>query len=289
MRYLFLILFLAACSRPEVVTNFQYDPNDGSVRGVISGQQINLNEPPYLKVGDLTVTGSTSGIPTGIPNGGTANQILVKQSTTDGDATWNDEGGGLPSGGTVNQVVVKQSTTEGDALWQGVAVPTGGSSGHVLTKSSGTSYDVGWAATGVTTNRFLQVVGSSDVTYGGSPTYVDATQFDLGVLTVGKWYRITYYLEFRATSLSGSAIIKVDAFNYAATITGDGSRITLRQVDWTSLGSSGRAHVPISVIYQAVNPKLKIGLYIVGDNCILEGSSGRSYGILEELNNYAPW
>ena len=37
--------------------------------------------------GDLVVTGS---FPGGVPNGGTAGQILVKQSSTDGDAIWQD-------------------------------------------------------------------------------------------------------------------------------------------------------------------------------------------------------
>lgn len=71
-----------------------------------------------------------------LPSGGTQGQYLVKQSSTDGDATWqvlptfvqtvnnvaptngNVDVETLPSGGTVGQVLTKQSSVDGDADWE---------------------------------------------------------------------------------------------------------------------------------------------------------------------------
>ena len=63
------------------------------------------------------------------------------------------EGGGgasLPSGGTTNQVLAKQSNTDGDVYWKtdatGSGLPTGGNTGYVLTKNSPSDFDAGWSA-----------------------------------------------------------------------------------------------------------------------------------------------
>ena len=55
-------------------------------------------------------------------------------------------GGSLFPGGTAGQVLTKQSATEGDADWEtpSSGIPTGGTTGQVLTKKSGTDGDVGW-------------------------------------------------------------------------------------------------------------------------------------------------
>lgn len=59
----------------------------------------------------------------GLPNGGIAGQLLVKQSSTDGDATWEDAPDSLPAGGTTGQVLTKVSNADGDAGW---TTPSGG-------------------------------------------------------------------------------------------------------------------------------------------------------------------
>lgn len=79
-----------------------------------------------------------------LPEGGSAGQVLIKNSDEDGDAVWG-EIVALPEGGIAGQVLVKNSSTEGDATWQEiVALPEGGSAGQVLIKNSETDGDAVW-------------------------------------------------------------------------------------------------------------------------------------------------
>ncbi len=57
-------------------------------------------------------------------------------------------GFGVPAGGTTNQVLKKNSSTDFDTVWAQAPtpVPTGGSTGQVLKKNSATDYDMTWAA-----------------------------------------------------------------------------------------------------------------------------------------------
>ena len=52
----------------------------------------------------------------GLPAGGTANQVLTKNSAVDGDAKWVTPSY-VPTGGAVNQVLTKNSATDGDTKW----------------------------------------------------------------------------------------------------------------------------------------------------------------------------
>lgn len=54
----------------------------------------------------------------GVPTGGTAGQILTKQSSTDFDTDWEDLAPALPAGGTDGQVLKKQSATDYDVDWE---------------------------------------------------------------------------------------------------------------------------------------------------------------------------
>lgn len=58
-------------------------------------------------------------------------------------------GSGLPDGGGAGDLLVKQSGTNGDADWEtptpATAVPDGGTTGQVLAKASNTDGDVDWA------------------------------------------------------------------------------------------------------------------------------------------------
>lgn len=53
---------------------------------------------------------------TALPEGGSAGQVLVKNSTTDGDASWK-ELVALPKGGNIGDTLIKMSATDGDAEW----------------------------------------------------------------------------------------------------------------------------------------------------------------------------
>ena len=82
-----------------------------------------------------------------LPLGGSAGQILIKNSAEDGDTVWGDlpQPLPLPSGGSAGQVLIKTSSTDGDAEWKEiVALPKGGSQGQILTKNSSTDGDAVW-------------------------------------------------------------------------------------------------------------------------------------------------
>lgn len=84
----------------------------------------------------------------GIPAGGTAGQVLAKQTDTDYNADWEDPAGGtgagLPTGGTTGQVLTKQSEADGDADWE--TLPAGGGA---VTSVAGRTGDVVLAAADV--------------------------------------------------------------------------------------------------------------------------------------------
>jgi hypothetical protein len=54
---------------------------------------------------------------TGIPVGGSANQILAKKTGSDFDTEWTDSPTSLPPGGVSGQILTKDSGTDGDASW----------------------------------------------------------------------------------------------------------------------------------------------------------------------------
>ena len=71
---------------------------------------------------DLLVVEQSNGtkkVPLGsvIPDGGTAGQLLAKDSATDYDLEWIDAPHSLPSGGTTGQLLSKTSNTDYDADW----------------------------------------------------------------------------------------------------------------------------------------------------------------------------
>lgn len=69
------------------------------------------SNPVYFKNGvPVACTGTT------VPTGGNAGHVLIKNSATEGDASWK-ELVALPKGGSAGQALVKKSTTDGDASW----------------------------------------------------------------------------------------------------------------------------------------------------------------------------
>jgi len=83
----------------------------------------------------------------GLPAGGTAGQILTKQTEQDYAATWMDPAnGGVPAGGTVGPALIKASDQAQDVTWGNLpaGVPAGGTTGQVLKKLSENDGDTGW-------------------------------------------------------------------------------------------------------------------------------------------------
>ena len=99
----------------------------------------NASNPVYFNGGVPTAcTGTT------VPTGGSAGQILVKNS--DGTSSW-QKLVALPEGGSAGQVLVKKSATDGDASWKDiVALPKGGGTGQVLVKNSDADGDGKWTS-----------------------------------------------------------------------------------------------------------------------------------------------
>lgn len=87
----------------------------------------------------------TNGV--GIPTGGTAGQIIVKNSATDYDTVWDDlPEDELPTGGLQGQVLGKLSDYDDDVGWvdQDIELPVGGFTGQVLAKKTDSDFDVEW-------------------------------------------------------------------------------------------------------------------------------------------------
>ena len=67
----------------------------------------------------------------------------LQYKTDPGSTPVDIEASGVPEGGTAGQMIVKNSSTDFDASWVN-GIPTGGSSGQVLKKSSNTNYAMAW-------------------------------------------------------------------------------------------------------------------------------------------------
>lgn len=109
-------------------------------------QLVTLDEL-QAQVETLTAQVQTLLIAQGLPAGGTAGQILTKQTEQDYAATWMDPAnGGVPAGGLVGQALIKASDQAQDVTWGNLpaGVPAGGTTGQVLKKLSENDGDTGW-------------------------------------------------------------------------------------------------------------------------------------------------
>ena len=113
--------------------------------------------------GGVSATGGS-----GIPDGGTTGQALVKKSNIDQDVEWGNVSA-VPDGGTTGQALVKKSNTDKDVEWGTVSgVPDGGTTGQALVKKSNTDKDVEWGnvsgslPSGGTTGQALVKKSNSD-------------------------------------------------------------------------------------------------------------------------------
>lgn len=92
----------------------------------------------------LVIWGVGSG-GSGLPIGGTTGQTLIKNSGTDGDASWATKLF-VPVGGSTGQILKKDSSTDGATSWRNAPLepPTGGTTGQMLIKASGVDGDFTW-------------------------------------------------------------------------------------------------------------------------------------------------
>ena len=97
-----------------------------------------------------TAWGAVPPAENGVPAGGATGKVLAKASATDYDTEWVDNGGGtpLPTPTTAGTVLTADSNL--DPAWAAVppaenGLPTGGTAGQVLTKNSATDFDASWA------------------------------------------------------------------------------------------------------------------------------------------------
>ena len=106
---------------PTSATAAQKEAYAGSIINVYSqsGNQFTFEceEKPSI---DLPVTlyagGAGGGGGSGVPEGGTTGQALVKRSSTDGDVEWSTINS-IPNGGSTGQALVKHSATDKDVEW----------------------------------------------------------------------------------------------------------------------------------------------------------------------------
>lgn len=124
---------------------------------------ITVNEPLRL-VDANTLNGGGTITVNPLPAGGTAGQILEKNTSTNYDASWFNNP--VPTGGTIGQALTKNSSTNFDASWISNTVPVAGTTGQVLTKNTGSDYDIKWATPTSPTSTTFNVR-----TYGAVANY----------------------------------------------------------------------------------------------------------------------
>lgn len=111
---------------------------------------INLPTPatstePLRLVDANTLNGGGTISVSSLPIGGSLNQVLAKDSSTDFDVSWHTPSVAIPTGGSTGQVLTKNSAADSDATWYTPNyIPSGGTSGQTLVKNSSTDFDVSW-------------------------------------------------------------------------------------------------------------------------------------------------
>ncbi len=113
-----------------------------------------------------------------IPSGGSAGQVLAKNSATNYDVVWASIG--IPSGGNTGQVLAKSSNANYAVSWvdAGHGLPAGGSAGQFLKKKSNSNYDTEWGdptnyiPAGGTSGQYLIKNGNTNysLTWGSAPS-----------------------------------------------------------------------------------------------------------------------
>lgn len=108
-----------------------------------------------------TATGTQWANAGALPSGGSSNQVLMKNSSTNYDASWKTIYQ-IPTGGTTGQALTKSSSSNYATTWR-TLVPSGGTTGQALIKNSSTAYDSSWRdifPSGGTDGQFLQKTSS---------------------------------------------------------------------------------------------------------------------------------
>ena len=116
-----------------------------------------------------------------LPLGGEAGHVLIKNSATDGDASWK-ELVALPKGGTAGQVLVKSSVTDGDAIWSTDISGNAATATKATQDGNGLQIDTGYlklsggTMTGtLTTQSCLTILSQDSVHEGGEIILSPAT------------------------------------------------------------------------------------------------------------------
>ena len=114
-----------------------------------------------------------------LPTGGTVNQVLAKNSSTDYDASWSTIGK-VPVGGTTAQALTKNTATNFDTGWTTIPpLTSGGTVGQVLTKNSSTNFDASWATPSVSSVTSIAGNGGAFTLSGGITNTVNAIKLSL--------------------------------------------------------------------------------------------------------------
>jgi hypothetical protein len=135
-------------------------------------------------------------LPPGLPSGGTVNQILIKQSSTDGDATWND------------QPVTSPLTTKGDLFGFSTANArlAVGSDGQIVVADSTQTLGVKWANGGPFGRATTQVInGTTSVTAAMGVIEINAASGNV-ILNLPAWVANTSWAFKRIDSVEANTV-----------------------------------------------------------------------------------
>lgn len=136
-----------------------------------SHQIINLPSPgsnysPLRLIDAASLNGGGTIAVSPLPTGGTAGQVLTKDTSADFNTSWQTPAGSLPTGGSTGQFLKKNSTTDYDTSWTSISTTVGGSTNNI-------QYNTGSAFGGIALSQGQVLTGTTAVPTGAYPSMVN--------------------------------------------------------------------------------------------------------------------
>lgn len=118
-----------------------------------------------------------------------SDSFKIRESTSDEweDIQFSINSPGVPVGGTAGQVLAKNSATNYDTEWINLAgIPTGGTTGQCLVKQSGTDYDIAWE-TRAKNWQLLWENASPTSEFAAQTISIDLSNYDFIIIGFNGW------------------------------------------------------------------------------------------------------
>ena len=150
----------------------------------------------------------------GVPTGGTAGQVLKKNSNTDYDTVWAAPPEGLPAYSSAdNGKVLAISPVGSVPAWENRGVPNGGTAGQVLTKNSNSNWDLAWTTPAAGGSSKLVNVRNPDDRRGALHVILNDANNNFNDFSKTETIGYGFAQAIKVTPYSGNDIYKFDDTN----------------------------------------------------------------------------